>query len=203
MPVAWAEEMKMAKRSGKLPPEVPRPTAVQAEPHRLDPRKARENAVVTVTLSTGAFVTAKRIDMTDMLLEGLLPMPILSAAQKLITMKTESFEARMEAMKEIGQSDVRETLRKHAALACIDPIVCHPDDGNPDHMPADLINVMDLMLIWKATAVVPMIDPAAAARFREHPRPIPDPGPSTGEDVQPAAEPVVSEGRPLAEFGHY
>ena len=63
-----------------------------------------------------------------------------------------------------------EILREHACKVALDPLMVMVDDGNPDHLPVEFLNIPKLMAIWTATALVPQVGQTAAATFRRRTR---------------------------------
>lgn len=163
---------------------------------RLDPRKARKDSEITIDFGDGTTVLARKLDMTTMVLEGLIPMPLLMAMEKLVSMKDASPADRVKALladdeDEQGRS-MLQLLRKHAVIAVIDPKVVMQDTGDESLMPVELLTLPQLMKIWTLTAVVPLMEPAAAARFRGRASAVPAAHVPTRKSVRPAAEPVDS-----------
>ena len=58
--------------------------SVDPQPHVpiLNPRSVRDERLVVVPLGNGTAVRARRLDVMSMVMEGMLPMPLLSAAQR-------------------------------------------------------------------------------------------------------------------------
>lgn len=155
----------------------------------LDPRKYREKNELEIDLGDGTHVVARKEDMTLLVFEGRVPMPMLTAVQKMIEMPNASAVERIQALGDGGKDLVR-VLREHACKVVLKPILVMEDDGNPEHLPIQYLDVNQLMVIWSATAVVPQIGVAAAARFRPRVAADDDPAVPAREDVQPAPEPV-------------
>jgi hypothetical protein len=158
----------------------------------LNPRKLRQTAIIDVALSEGRYVKARKLDLSVMLFEGLLPMSMLGAAQK-FTQRTASADplGQLTNIEDTDRAAFMTVLRKHATVAVVEPKLVLVDDGNPDHLPVELLTLTDLMAIWTATAISPVLDPDAAAEFRRQPAPDVDPALQLGEDVRPTAEPVA------------
>lgn len=139
--------------------------AEATEPVLMDPRARREASIVWVTLDDGTSVMARRQDMTSMLFEGMLPMPMLAAIQKIVGGKGDMADKIMDS-KDSDREIVVATLRKHACVVVIQPKVTEEDDGNPEHLPVVLLTVDELMRIWAATAMKPRVAADKAATFR-------------------------------------
>lgn len=132
----------------------------------LNARKVRAANEVMVDLGDDTFVKARREDMTMLLFEGRLPMPMLTAVQKMIDMPNASPVERVEALgSEHGRALV-DLLRQHVCRVSIDPVIVMEEDGNEDHLPVAFLDTPKLMAIWIATAVVPEVNQIQAATFR-------------------------------------
>jgi len=156
----------------------------------LDPRKKRADNEVTIEFSDGTHVIAHKEDMTVLVFDGRVPMPMLQAVQKMIEMPESDPMGRIAALGDEGKSLV-DVLRNHAVKVVISPVLVLEDDGNPDHLPVGYLDIQQLMSIWQATAVVPQVGVAAAARFRpraaaDDAHAVPD-----GAHVPPATQPLA------------
>jgi hypothetical protein len=135
-------------------------------PQLLDARKVRAANEVKVDLGDDTFVRCRKEDMTLLLFEGRVPMPMLAAVQKMIDLPNASPAQRVEALgAEHGRALV-DLLRQHACRVSIEPLIVMQDDGDDNHLPVSFLDTPKLMLIWQATAVVPEVNPAQAASFR-------------------------------------
>lgn len=170
----------------------------------VNPREARANATIKIPIGPGKYVVARRLDMTTMVFEGLLPLPLLTAVEKLRGLQDLPPAERLKAFqqKDENRDQILDMLRSHAAAVCKEPVVCWPDDDNPDHLPADALNLAQLMLIWNETALIPVIAPDDAGRFRHHPTPAPAPAPSRRESLRPTSEPVGGDADGTERFIH-
>lgn len=160
---------------------------------RVNPKARRERLFVEIPLDDGTMLTAKRLDMMTIVIEGLLPMPLLKAVQAIKQMGPEE-RARAAAgeldfgdktIKDLAESDkraMRDLMRRHAMLAVVDPGLVETDDGDDNHLPVDLLTSQELLRIWQETTIIPVMEPAAAHRFR------PDPAPHDGVVSQPVSE---------------
>lgn len=166
------------------------PQITEPEQRLVSPKHRRSNRMVSVALSDGTYVQAKRLDATTMVFEGLVPMPLLSAVQKMLDLGINAGSAvdQLSSMDEASRLGLVDLLRRHAIRAVVNPVVTETDDGQDDHLFVGDLTLNELMDIWNATAMVPMIDPAAAARFRPRaPQPPPADVPPR-EDVRPSTE---------------
>lgn len=172
----------------------------------VNPREARKNQTLKIETSLGE-VTARKLDMTAMFFEGLVPMPLLRAVQKMtgaaIGEDPDPSEIdRLGQLTDAEKADVLLLLRRHAVAAVVAPVVVLEDDGNEDHLPVELFNLMDLMEIWGPTASIPKpkVTPVEAARFRPGATAQPGPAVPDGESVRPEAEPMAEAATADEEF---
>lgn len=157
----------------------------------LDPAQLREESEVRIDIGGGRYVMGRKLDMTSMLFEGLVPMPLLTAMQKMTEMRDATPAQRVAALSEDGQGrSMLELLRKHACAAVVKPKMVLEDTGDRSTLPVDRLHFGQLMAIWQATAIVPLMSPSAAATFRSQPSPVSVDAPHDGPDVQPATQPV-------------
>lgn len=163
----------------------------------LNPKKAREKNVITVDLGDGTAVKCRKEDMTLLLFDGRVPMPLLAAVQRMIEMPDASPLERVQALGEVGGTNLVKLLREHVCAVVIEPKVTMEDTGDENTLPVSYFDVPQLMAIWNATAVVPKFTPTEASSFRPQPSPdAPDAVPAV-EAVQP--EPVVVAPEPERE----
>jgi hypothetical protein len=132
----------------------------------LSAKKLREASHVKVDVGNDTFVHCRREDMTTLVFEGRIPMPMLAAVQKMIDMPNASPAERIAALGEQHGRTLMEVLREHACKVAIEPRIVPQEDGNEDHLPVSLLNTQQLMSIWMATAVIPEVTTARAATFR-------------------------------------
>ena len=139
-------------------------------PQLLNARTVRAKNEVQVDLGDDTFIRARREDMTLLLFEGRVPMPMLTAVQKMIDLPNATPAERVEALgSEHGRALV-DLLRTHACRVAIEPVLVMEEDDNPDHLPVAFLDTPKLMAIWQATAVVPEVNQIAAATFRKRAR---------------------------------
>jgi hypothetical protein len=162
----------------------------------MNPRAMRERHVVEIDMGQGQHVLARREDMTVMVFEGRIPMPLLVAVQKMIEMPGASPTERLAALGEAHSRELVDVVREHAIKVVLQPVLVLEDDGNPDHLPVGLLTLTQLIHIWSETAVVPLMTAQTAADFRAGARTPDAPVLPDGEAVQPAAKPVVVPIRP-------
>jgi hypothetical protein len=133
----------------------------------LSARKLRESNQVKVDLGDGTFIRARREDMTLLVFEGRIPMPMLAAVQKMIDMPNASPAERIAALGTEHGRTLVEVLREHACKVAIEPKIVMTDDGNEDNLPVTFLDTQKLMTIWMATALIPEVTVTRAATFRE------------------------------------
>lgn len=156
----------------------------------LNARDVRAENEVEIEIRPGKHVVARKEDMTVLVFEGRVPMPMLTAVQKMIEMPNATPVERIEALgKENGQTLVN-VLREHACKVVLKPKFVLEDDGSLDSLPVSYLDINELMMIWSATAVVPKIGAASAARFRARAAADDAPAVPAVEAVPAAAEPV-------------
>jgi hypothetical protein len=153
-----------------------------AEPTLLNARDRREQAIVTVDLGDGTAVRARRLDLTHCIFEGILPTPLMNAAQKLIQNHGRPELARLDDLG-IDKQEMLATLRQHALRVVLSPPLVEIDDFNPDTLPVALLTLPELLAIWNQTTVLPKVSAAQAADFRIRSR-------APAADVLPARENV-------------
>jgi hypothetical protein len=157
----------------------------------LDPRRLRREGLVDVDLGDGTFVKCRREDMTTLVFEGRVPMQMLMAIQKMVDMPNASPAERVNALGADHGKQLIDLLKLHATKVTLAPKLVLVDDGNPDHLPVDFLDVPKLMAIWNATATVPRVGPMAAATFRPEGDLVPPAPVADVPDVPPAPEPVA------------
>lgn len=160
---------------------------------QLSARTARQQNETIIDLGDGTHVRARKEDLTVLVFEGRVPMPLLAAVQQMIDLPNATPMQRVEALGAQNGQSLVELLREHVCKVCIDPVVVPVDDGDPDHLPVSYFSVPQMMTIWTRTAVVPRVTPLEAATFR--PETVLDApvAPSNGGALQPPAEPLDSE----------
>jgi hypothetical protein len=132
----------------------------------LSARKVRQTHEVQVDLGDDTFIRARKEDMTLLVFEGRVPMPLLAAVQKMIDMPNASALERVEALGAEHGRKLIDILREHACKVSLEPQIVMTDDGDPDHLPVAFLDTQKLLTIWIATAVVPEVTPIQAATFR-------------------------------------
>lgn len=141
----------------------------------LNPAEFRNRAILTVDIGGGRCVRAKRLDMSALVFEGLVPMPMLAAVQRMIAMPGEDAVTKLASLDDSDKQGMLTMLRKHVVRSVIEPVLTLEDDGNSNHLPVDLLPIETLLRIWNATAIEQLVAPAEAAEFR----------PIRGEPVAP------------------
>jgi hypothetical protein len=158
-----------------------------AMPKLLNPVTVRDQQLVDVDLGDDTFVRARKLDLSMMLLEGELPMPLLTAARKFIETRGDPEEQ----LSEVNHEEVLKTLRNHALVVVVEPTVVVEEDQNPAHMPVSLFTLPQLLAIWNQTAVLPKVGAAAAAEFRRQPDATLAHAVPARHEVRPSPEPVA------------
>ncbi len=142
-----------------------------AERKLLDARKHRAKNTIEVDLGfdedgNEEFVLCRKEDITALVFEGRMPMPMLTAVQKMIDMPKATPMERIDALGKQNGQDLIDLMREHACRVSVTPKIVMADDGNPDHLPVSFFSTEKLMLIWNATAVIPRVGLTTAATFR-------------------------------------
>jgi len=167
------------------------PTLITPPPQLLNPRRFRKDRVVDVEIGDGLIVKARKLDLSTMMFEGLISLPLLAAVQRAVEPDNVGEQAkRLALMSDPDRLAMLDLLKRHAVKAVIEPVLTLEDDQNPDHLPVDMLGIEALTQIFAATTIVPVVNAAEVARFRErtailHGAPAPH-----GEDVRPAPEHV-------------
>jgi hypothetical protein len=150
-------------------------------PTLLDPRKVRRDKTINIDLGDDTFVTARKADMTVLMLEGKIPMPLLVAVQQMVEMPNATVEQRIAALGSDQAESFIQLLRRHALAVVIAPPLSWDDTDDPDVLPVTYFELPQLMAIWTETAVVPLVSHEEAATFR------PDERSVHADDAQPRA----------------
>jgi hypothetical protein len=132
----------------------------------LNARKMRDRQGIQIDLGDGTFVKARREDMTLLVFEGRVPMPMLAAVQKMIELPDASPMERIQSLGAENGRTLVEVLRDHACRVVLEPKIVREDDGDPDHLPVEFLDTQKLMAIWMKTAVIPEVTNEDAATFR-------------------------------------
>ena len=132
---------------------------------KLKPSSARElrgRSTFTVEIRPGFVFRIRRLTMTDLVLQQLIPLNMLQAALKfnaIMANAEKTVNAAEEAEKVSKESpftpqvieETREFLRRYACAVVVEPKIVMEDDGNEDHLPVDELTYDDLSLIFKAS----------------------------------------------------
>lgn len=157
----------------------------------LNARQARQTLEVVIDIGDGVTVRAQREDMTLLVFDGRVPMPLLAAVQRMIDMPGLTDMERLESLGETNSKDLIRVIREHAVAVLLEPRCSLEPTDDPDVLPVSYFSVPQLMQIWTETAVVPKVTMPQATRFRERAVDVvPDVAP-TRADVPPAAKPVA------------
>jgi len=163
----------------------------------LNARALRRENEIEVDLGDGTMVKARKMDMTLLVFEGLVPMPMLSAVQRMFDDPDATPTEQVEKLGDQGKPMV-DLLRRHASIVTIQPKISVEDTNDPDTIPASYLNIQQLMAIWTATAVVPTFGTSQATRFRGGA--VPDDAPDApAVEVIPTGTELVVGGR-LVEY---
>jgi hypothetical protein len=131
----------------------------------LDPRSMRKANEIEVDLGDGTMVVARRQDMTLLVFQGHVPMPMLAAVQRMIELPNATPAERVDSLGGEGRNLV-DLLRRHAVTVVMKPRITDTDTGELDALPVEYLGIQQLMAIWNATAVVPIVGTSQAAEFR-------------------------------------
>lgn len=178
------------------PPPAPAPAPTDPELVLLDPAARRRANSLTISIGNGQCVKARRLDMTTLVFEGLVPMPLLAAVQRMIAMPDSSPIEQFQAMGEADKTAMLDMLRRHAIAAVTVPKLSMTDTGDPTVLPVTDLTLTELMAIWEGSSLDAPMEPADASRFRERASTDDVAAVSPRQNVQPAAEPVGP--RPVA-----
>jgi len=107
-------------------------------------------------------VRIRRMTMTTMVMEGLIPMKLLQAAQKFEQLTdavnkgiaTDGTNGGAAALADFDGTITKESLdflRHYASVVVVEPKIVMEDDGNPDHLPVTELEAEELMGIFYAT----------------------------------------------------
>jgi DNA-binding FrmR family transcriptional regulator len=155
----------MAESELVTPAPQPEP---KPEPKPLNPRARRANMYLTIDIGNGETVKARRLSLDLMMFSGLLPLPLLAAVQRMMAnpVAEKNPLAQLLAVSDEQKEAMLVMLRKHAVAAVVEPVVTATDDGNPDHLPVDLLSIEALTKIWQETSIIPLASDDAVSRFR-------------------------------------
>jgi hypothetical protein len=155
----------------------------------LNPAAIRSAQLIDVDFGDGTGVKARRADMAMLVFEGIVPTPLMNAAQQLVNNHGLPVAERLDD-EEIDRDKMIEVLRRHAVAVVVEPVIVAVDDGDATHLPVTLLTLPQLLAIWNQTAATPRLEPAAAARFRVRPSGPTAPVLPVRQDLRPAAKPV-------------
>lgn len=120
----------------------------------------------------GLTVRVRRIDMATAYMHGWVPLPLMSALNRLIDHGRRLTEdaSFIDAIPYEDKESALELMQRFACAAVIDPIFVMTDDGHPDHVPVTMLTSDQLLLIWtsgppKNTAAE--VTPPQADAFRQ------------------------------------
>jgi hypothetical protein len=157
----------------------------------LNPATIREQQLVDVDFGDGSGVRARKADMARLVFDGIVPTPLMNAAQALVNNHGLPPDERLDD-EAIDKEQMLAVLRKYAIAVVVEPVITTEDDGVATHLPVKLLTLPQLMAIWNQTAVTPRLDPAAAARFRVRQQRPAAAVPHARQNVPPTAQRVVA-----------
>lgn len=157
-------------------------------PTLLNPREMRRTHTIDIDLGDDTFVRAKKADMTLLMLEGKLPMPLLLAVQQMISLPNTTVEERIAALGSGDADAFVDLLRHHAVAVVIEPRLSLDETPDPDVLPVGYLQTTQLMTIWNETAVIPVVGRQEAITFRRELRPDDADVPPVSQGVRPAPE---------------
>lgn len=171
-------------------------------PTVLDPAAFRARQLFDVEIEPGTIVRVRKLDMITMVMENVLPMPMLKAMTDLMAMREEirADPSKFLEIPETTKAATVELLRRYACAAVVSPVVVSEDDNHPQHLPVALLSMEQLMAIWSATPPGSEVTPVVAERFRGA-APTDDGAVARdGEDVRPEAL-QLADGRRIIAIG--
>jgi hypothetical protein len=128
-------------------------------------------------------VELRRLDMVTLFMTGAIPMPLMASLSRAQEIRQKDGMDDATFMSELGEDDktnMLDLLRRYACLAVKSPPLVLVDDGNPEHVPVELLTGPQLLTIWQALppdAQTPRLTEAQADEFR---------GPESGQAPAPA-----------------
>lgn len=163
-------------------------------------RTRRQRRSFVVRISQTLVVRIQIMDMMTMIMNNLVPMHLLDAAQKFEEMERKMVQAAKDGSsavnvaKEVDSKALEETmkfLRHYATVVVLEPKIVAVDDGVEDHIPVDFLTAEELMGIFYARGpnaeeeVESLLTKEEATEFRGPTSiPSPQPGPD-GKAVRP------------------
>jgi len=175
---------------------------------RLKPQERRQKSTVEIEIAGGATILCRRKSPLTLVMCGILPLPLMRAAQRFAEDHAQSDETEMAAaLAEPEQSQTLDLINRFICAVAIDPVVVLEDDGHPDHLLVDELEFDERLEIFrKVSAPAPMDTPVATPVIPElrteeareefrgaEPTAPADPAPAR-EDVPQGTELVVDGG---------
>lgn len=158
----------------------------------LDPKVARAAAEVVVDLGDGALVRCRKEDMTTLVFDGRVPMPILAAVERMIKLPTVSSDAdRIAALGTDNGRDIVKIMREHAVAVILEPRFSMEFTSDESVVPITYLTVPQLVKVWNATAMVPKVTQSQAGKFRRRTGGRAADALPVGPDVPAAPKPMV------------
>lgn len=175
------------------PREVESHTDVASNPDDFKAASERE-----VSLSRGLSVTIGCVDLLTLFMEGVFPMPLVAAVERLVN-QVPTFVRDPTNFAQVPPEERQQLLEAMRIYACAvvkQPTFVLKADADPAHVPVTTLQSHDLLAIWVAghtwMGTGGGLTEATADRFRgagaaAHERP-----PQGRHDVRPAAECVAA-----------
>jgi hypothetical protein len=141
-------------------------------------------------------VRMRRLDMPTMLVNGLLPLPMVRAAQKFEELQNTVNQDpakpvdNLDLINEISENGFLAMLQKFAVLCVIEPKFVHEDTGAEDCVPVSFLSLEQLLAIWSGAKEDEgaLLTPAQAEEFRR-------PEPRVADPVLPAGAEVLAKAK--------
>ena len=175
-----------------------KPTAASELRRRRQPYTFQASPTLTVQL--------RRVDMQTLLMEGLLPLTLLDAAERF-----EKLGERFEKDKDKSSSEIMQGsdpddmkrmmdfIRHYACVVVVDPKLTLVDDGDENSVPVDSLSSDELLAIWNAVPPeekeVPKVTNDEAREFRGAAEPTDVQAPQAVESVRPTPKLVDTDVR--------
>lgn len=140
-------------------------------------------------------VRVMRMDMAQLVVAGVLPLPMLKAAQEFEHVQDRMIDSNdpIGALSEVdihARESFVQLLQAFACKAVIEPVIVPEDDGDENHLPVTFLTMAQLLKIWNTQEGVanPVIDRDDATEFRRSEPELPADDVPPGKDVRAEAE---------------
>jgi hypothetical protein len=180
------------KTMPRIPPPPPAPELM------LSAEARRATSTFAVSIGGNRFVRCQWLDLPTMVMEGLVPMALLGAAQRMTQGLSEV--EKLETMTPDERRDLLDMMRRFAIASVVEPkiVSAEADTGAPGTLPVTMLAFDELMLIWTKASVRPLVGAAKARTFRGNGGEPDAPDVPHGVEVRPqpvvvapAAEPTI------------